>query len=34
MSISQQEALALGAAYTAAWNSKNPEAVAAFYGEI
>ena len=31
MSISLEQAVALGAAYTAAWNSKDPQAVASFY---
>lgn len=33
MPISHEQAVALGAAYTAAWNSKNPEAVASFFAE-
>ncbi len=31
MSISHEQAVALAAAYTAAWNSKSPEAVASFF---
>jgi len=33
MSISYDEAVALGAAYTAAWNSKDPRQVASFFAE-
>lgn len=33
MSISYDEAVALGAAYTAAWNSKDPVAVASFFAD-
>ena len=33
MSISNEEAVALGSAYTAAWNSGDPAAVASFFAE-